>query len=143
MAVSKPSRKQSEVPERESPKRVFWYIKAPIWVLCLPVSSRAKIVYLALLGWKGKKATCCPREGTIAGRCGMSVRCVQRAVRELVKERLVSTTYKRRRGNVYIFDNEQLADRAAAWTEWELDRREQERRERASIRAERRSKRRS
>jgi len=134
---------QSKPSERKSPETVFWYIKAPIWALCLPVSSRARIVYLALLGWKGKKESCNPHEDTIAARCGMKLRCVQRAVRELVKERLVSTTYKRRRGNVYTFDNEQLADRTAAWIEWELDRREQERRERALIRAKRRSKPRS
>ena len=123
---------QSKPSERKSPETVFWYIKAPIWALCLPVSSRARIVYLALLGWKGKKESCNPHEDTIAARCGMKLRCVQRAVRELVEARMVSTTYERRKGNVYTFDNEELADRKAAWTEWELERRKHGSRKRAS-----------
>ena len=65
------------------------------------VSQRAMTVFIALASFSNKSDTCFPAIGTIAERCGLSERSVQRAIADLISMQLVAKIVRFRADNGY------------------------------------------
>lgn len=78
-------------------------------------TQRARIVYVALASFSNKSNTCFPSVSTIAERCGLSERSVQRAIADLIAMELVNKAMRHREdngctSNIYTLIEPQMED---------------------------------
>ena len=80
-----------KIGDRFNPYKEFTGIWTPNWLMeRKEISAKAKLVYGRLCQYAGPNGKCYPRRETIARVCGLSIRKVDRAIKELKKEKLIA-----------------------------------------------------